>query len=107
MSTKTKPLQARLIAKIEPVVILLLLNCIQQEEKNGGRWNVNNPNYAEAFGIFRCLILQKYCFDGSSTSPSVKMNASFWMYELQTKAEEEAESMGIEEAIEFYERKCS
>lgn len=44
-------------------------------------WNVNDPYYAEAFGIIRCLTYLHYGFLGDDMTPSPH-NLKFWFNHL-------------------------
>lgn len=103
-----RKLKEKIINDIETEVIYLLLECIRSEEEKGKyMWNVNNPYYAEAFGIYRALKILEYTFFGASNTPTVKENASWWLGECREKAENLKNELGIKEAISLYIPKCA
>jgi hypothetical protein len=101
-------LNKKIINNIESEIILMLLNCIEYEEKYGNyMWNANNPYYAEAFGILRGLTAIGYTFFGASNTPENKENAQWWFGECKTQAKMIKNEIGIEEALILYKNKCN
>lgn len=100
-------LNEQIINDIENHAILLLLNCIQQEEsRDGYRFNCNNAYYSEAFGIFRGLVILGYGHFGSDNLPETKENVKYWFNICCNKAVEIKDKIGIENAIKLYEQTC-
>jgi hypothetical protein len=92
-----------IIQNIEAQVILMLLNSIENKDN----WDVNNPYYAEAFGIFRCLATLNYCkFENNINAIQEKENVNFWLEFCQKQAKEIKAEFGIKKAIQIYEDKC-
>ena len=102
-----KRLTEKIITDIENEVILLLLECIrQEEEKKNYLWNTNNAYYAEAFGIMRGMVVLNYCYFGANNNPAEKQNAKWWFDHCQSIAEKEKEELEVKDALQKYSKLC-
>lgn len=102
-----KRLTEKIITDVENEVVLMLLECIrQEEEKKSYMWNTNNAYYAEAFGIMRGMVVLNYCYFGTNNTPAEKQNAKWWFDHCKSIAEKEKTELGIYATLRKYYEIC-
>lgn len=85
-------------------IILMLLNSREQTKDH---WNVNNPYFAEAFGMLRCLVALGYCNFGPANGDNDGSNANAMLESYKNIALKYIENHGYSGAIQMFEDKCN
>ena len=93
---KRKQLNELIIQSIETKVFHLLCESAEVQLKNKQFiWNVNEPYYAQAFGVMQALVVLNYCSHGANNTPAEKTNMNWWFDDCKDIIREEIETNGL------------
>ena len=100
---RKKQLTEPIINAIELKVCLLLTESAEvQLNKKDYIWNVNEPYYAQAFGVMQSLVILNYCTYGAVNTPENHQNINWWFSKCQDIIKNEIETNGLKPTLDKY-----
>lgn len=100
---RKKQLTNEIIDAIELKVFLLLCESAEvQLTKKEFIWNVNEPYYAQAFGVLQTMVILNYCTYGATNIILIKINMNWWFDNCKDLLKTEIETNGLKPTLDKY-----